>query len=89
MKWILAADKKPTHNDQVIAAMWRPELDDYCHWIAKWENGAWREWGDDDFYDDMEKNCGYEIIYWCQIKEPSKPSRDNTEVSGGVSRPLD
>lgn len=67
--WKNANEIKPLHSDLVLAAMWRPDTEDYGYWIATYECGKWIEWGD-PIELDLEKNCGYKIVYWCDIVEP-------------------
>ena len=72
MNWVNAKTKKPMHGDIVIVAMWRPEEDDYTHFIAVWDihQKIWLEHG---LGEDLEKNCGYDILWWADIEEPEYP----------------
>ena len=73
MKWHRTKHRKPIHGDLVIAAMWRPEHDDYTYWIVTYDKrGGWLENGDGE---DMERITRYEILYWAEIEEAPFPAK--------------
>ena len=74
MDWVNAEKEKPTHGDIVIVAMWRPEEYDYMHFIAIWDihKKIWLEHGGGE---NLEKTCGYDILWWSDIDEPECPDQ--------------